>query len=176
MFGSLVAMLDQSLIMHVGRGQVRSQASSGSAGWWSVEVKTRRSPKRICIALRLCLAPESWILGLLQYVCFYLANSVQTWINQVQNVRLVISHQTVQLVFFRLHLILHARTTNIRCDRYCSTFWDIGVELKGLTERTCQSSTFASVDTGSLKALAVSSLVFVVMAACTRTVRTLSHE
>jgi hypothetical protein len=50
MFGSLVAMLDQWLV-HVGRGQVRSQASSGSAGWWSVEVKTRRSPKRICIAL-----------------------------------------------------------------------------------------------------------------------------
>ena len=95
MFGSLVAMLDQSLIMHVGRGQVRSQVSSGSAGWWSVEVKTRRNPKRICIAL---------------------------------------------------------------------------------TKRTCQSSTFASVDTGSLKALAVSYLVLVVMTACTRTVRTLSHE
>ena len=25
--------------------------------------------------------------------------------------------------------MLHARAANIRCDRYCSTFWDFGVEL-----------------------------------------------
>ena len=35
----------------------------------------------------------------------------------------------MQLVFFRLHLMLYARTANIRYDGYCSTFWDFGLEL-----------------------------------------------
>ena len=31
--------------------------------------------------------------------------------------------------FFYLHLMLHARAANIRCNRYCSNFLEIGVEL-----------------------------------------------
>ena len=49
------------------------------------------------------------ILGYCSTFYFYLAISAQSWINQTQNVILVISNQTVQLVFFCLHLILRAR-------------------------------------------------------------------
>ena len=38
-----------------------------------------------------------------------MAFSVLSWTNYAQNVRLAISNQTVQLVFFRLHLMLRAR-------------------------------------------------------------------
>ena len=41
----------------------------------------------------------------------------------------MIFHLTVQLVFFRLHLMFYAQATNIRCDGYCSTFWDFGLKL-----------------------------------------------
>ena len=51
-----------------------------------------------------CLVSGFWILGLLQHVRFYLANSIQTWTNQAQNFRLVISHQTVQLVFLFVYI------------------------------------------------------------------------
>jgi hypothetical protein len=40
--------------------------------------------------------------------CLYLIIIVQLWINWAQKIRLVIYNQTVQLVIFYLHLLLHA--------------------------------------------------------------------
>ena len=47
---------------------------------------------------------------------------------ETQNVRIVISNQTVQLVFFRLHLMLHARIAKFDAMAtvafFGKTFWN----------------------------------------------------
>ena len=70
-----------------------------------------------------CLVGWSLEIWLLQHFRFYLTINVQSWTDLAQNVHLVISNQTVQLVFFSSTFNDLCTYRKIRCDGYCNTFW-----------------------------------------------------
>ena len=110
-----------SSLLPVSVKTARKQASSYTCSHDTL-IESNAAPSEQSVVEQICQIIRSWIelrpglvgrnlgIQLLQHFRFYLTISVQSQINQAQNVRLVIFNQTVQLVFFfRLHLMLQAR-------------------------------------------------------------------